>query len=282
MALQALGMVAAILLASPSYLDRLLRPTVCSDCYDFRGLDFFIWTAFLVPPALVLIAATWLMRPSRILAALLPLMVDLVVLGFAAYASLDTLGRPTSAVDSATVPVQVLQLILVIMPAVVTAVLALLLLNLAYRRPDWQVLLTLHALVVQVVAMVACVALSSPSLSDRLSSAYAGTYEGVGFVLWTLFLAPAAAVLVAAAWRLDRRRPWTALAPLVADIALLVALVLSGLAGNLGPPGIRLDQAPNPFGLVQVLLVVIPASISLVLVVALIRDTRRLERAHLG
>jgi hypothetical protein len=275
MTAQVLGLLAAILLASPSYFDRLLRPVTCSDCYDFRGLEFVILTLFLAPPAVVLMAATWLLHPRRILAAALPVIVDLVVLGFAAYVFLGALARPTSGVDSPAVSIQVLQVLLIAMPALVTCVLGLLLLNLAYRRSDRQVLLAIHALVFQVVAMIGCVALSSPSLSDRLSSGYAGTYEGVGFALWLLFLAPAGAVLVAAAWRMNRQRPWTTVAPAAADVALLAMLGFSALAGNLGPPGIRLDPTPSPFGLVQVLLVVLPALISLVLVLILFNDTRR-------
>lgn len=58
-------------------------------------------------------------------------------------------------------------------------------------------------------------------------------------------------------------------------------VALSGLAGNLGPPGIRLDPPPNPFGMVQVMLVAIPALITMVLVLALTRDTRRVVRARL-
>ena len=268
-------MVVAVLLASPSYFDRLVRPTICTDCYDFRGLDFILWALFLAGPALVLLAATWLLRPNRILAAVLPLIVDLVVLGFAAYALLGAFGKPTDAVDAPAFPVQVLQVLLVLIPAVITLVLALLVLNLAHRPSDRRVKLTRHVLVAQAVAMVGCVALSSPSLSDRLSSAYASRYEGVGFASWTLFLAPAGLVLVAAAWRLDRQRRWPALATFLVDMVLLVVLGLSWQAGILGPPGSQLDPSPYPFGWVQVLLVLIPALITLVLALALLNDNRR-------
>ena len=275
MAVQVLAMVVAVLLASPSYVDRLSRPTICTGCYDFRGLDFILWALFLAGPALVLLAATWLLRPNRILSAVLPLIVDLVLLGFAGYALLGAIGKPTDAVDAPAFAVQVLQVLLVLIPAVITLVLALLVLDLAHRPSDRRVKLARHVLIAQVVAMVGCVALSSPSLSDRLSSTNASRYEGVGFASWTLFLAPAGLVLVAAAWRLGRQRRWSALATFLVDILLLGVLGLSWKAGILGPPGSQLDPSPYPFGWVQVLLVVIPAVISLVLGLALLNDKRR-------
>lgn len=130
MAAQALAMIACIGLASPSYLDQLVRPDICSDCFDFRGSSFVLWTVFLTPPTVVLLVATWLLRRPRKWLALLPLLVDLGLLGTAAYAGLvAAFGPPTSQVDAPPFLVGVLQVLLVVIPAVVSLVLALILLS---------------------------------------------------------------------------------------------------------------------------------------------------------
>ena len=275
--IQVLGMVVGILLASPSFFDRLLRQTTTG--LDFRGLDFALWAVFFGPLAVLLGAATWGLRPSRIWAAVLPLIVDLIVLALLAYAFLAAIAQPSTNPDAPPLPVEILQVLLVLIPAVVTLILVVVLLNMAYGSANRQVQLTRDVLVAQAVAMVACVALSSPSLSDRLSNMRQGNFAGLGFegfafALWTLFLAPAGLVLLAAAWQLNRQQQWTRLAPLVVDTVLLGVLGLAGLSGNWGPPGSRLDPSPYPLGMVQVLLVVIPAVVSGGLVLALMNDTR--------
>jgi hypothetical protein len=123
-------MVVCIGLASPSYFDSLVRPDICSDCFDFRGLAFALWIIFLVPPALVLVVAAWLLRRPRRWPALLPVLVDLGVLGTVAYAGFVVVfGPQTTQVDAPPFLVGVLQVLLVVIPAVVSLILAIILLS---------------------------------------------------------------------------------------------------------------------------------------------------------
>ena len=87
MLVQSLALLVVIGLTIPSYLDFLFRPLGCQSCWDFRGYwDFrgfwFILAAlFLGPPALLLLATYWLWRRPRRWPAVLPLLVDVAIIG---------------------------------------------------------------------------------------------------------------------------------------------------------------------------------------------------------
>lgn len=109
--------------------------------------------------------------------------------------------------------------------------------------------------------MVACIALASPSLSDRLFTGYNSGSQGLAFTLWSVVLAPAGLVILAAAWRLNRRGPWPVLLPVLVNILLLAVLGFTGFVGFVG----RLDPVQSGLGTAQILLVAVPAVASLVM-----------------
>lgn len=81
---QALALLVVVGLTIPSYLDYLFRPLACGPdqwCMDFRGLPFVLAALFLGPPALLLFATYWLWRRPRRWPAVLPLLVDVAVIG---------------------------------------------------------------------------------------------------------------------------------------------------------------------------------------------------------
>src|SRR5260370_18463831 len=203
---QVAAMVVAIMLASPDFIDRLLRPTICTGCWDFRGLAFVLWIVFFTAAALALMVVAWALRHGRIWPSWLALAVDLVVLGLTAYSLVLAVTGHWGTYDYAPpVPVQILQAFLVLVSDLLSLLLLVRLLNAVYGSPDRLLQLTRNVLVAQVLGMVACIALASPSLSDRLFNGYNGGDEGLAFALWTALLAPAGLVILAAAWRLCRR-----------------------------------------------------------------------------
>jgi hypothetical protein len=255
------AIVIAIVLASPDFIDRLVRPTICAHCWDFRGLAFVLWVVFFTPPALALLAVAWALRPGRTWPAWLALAVDLVVLGLIAYSFLLVVTGNGGTSDYSLPLVQLLQALLVLVSDLVSLVLVVLLVNAVYGSSDALLQLTRNVLVAQVLGMVACIALPSPSLSDRLTNAYSGGSAGLAFALWTALLAPAGVVILAAAWRLNRWGTWPLLLPVLVNIVLLAFLGLTGFVGFVA----RVDPVPKGLGTVQILMVVVPAVASLVM-----------------
>jgi hypothetical protein len=256
------AIVIAIVLASPDFIDRLLRPTICTRCLDFRGLDFIILAVFLTPIALALLAAAWALRADRTWPSWLALAVDLVVLGLIAYSLLVAVAGHWATYDAAPpLPVQILQALLVLTSDLVSLVFLGRLVNAAYGSSDRLLQLTRNVLVTQVLGMVAGIALASPSLSDRLFNAYGGRSEGLAFALWSVLLAPAGVAFLAAAWRLNRRETWTVVLPVLVNVALLAILSFTGFVGFVG----RLDPGQSGVGVAQLLVVVVPAVASLVM-----------------
>ena len=272
-ALQVVAIVFAVALESPSFIDRILQPTTCTGCLDFRGLDFVLWAVFFAPVALALMAAAWALRPSRIWPSWLALVVDLAVLGLFAYALLLGLtGHLGSNPSSPGVAVQVLQTLLVLASDLVSLVLVILLLNAAYGSSDDLLQLTRNVLIAQVIGMIACIALASPSLSDRLSSGYASATEGVAFVLWSVLLVPAGLVILMAAWRLHSQRTWPVLLPVLINLLVLGLLGLTGHAGFVN----KIDPVQSGLLLTQIVVVVIPAVATIVMLAVFSR--RRTKR----
>ena len=262
LAVQVAAIVVAIMLASPDFIDRLLRPTTCAACLDFRGLAFVLWAVFLTPGALVLLAVAWALRLGRIWPSWVALAVDLVVLGLIAYGLLMAVtGRWGTYDYGPPVAIEMLQALLVLLSDLVSLLLVVLLLNAAYGSSDRLLQLTRNVLVAQILGMVACIALASPGLSDRLFNGYHSGSEGVASAIWTVVLAPVGLVILAAAWRLNRRETWPVLLPVLVNILLLAVLGFAGFVGFVG----RLDPLHSGLGAAQILVVVVPAVASLVM-----------------
>jgi hypothetical protein len=277
LAVQGGAIVIAIVLASPDYIDRLVRPTICAHCWDFRGLAFILWAVFFTPIAVALLAVALALRPRRTWPSWLALVVDLVILGFSAYGVLLAVTGHWGTYDSAPpVLVQTLQTLLVVVPDLASLLLVVLLLNASYGSSDRLLQLTRNVLLTQALGMVFCIALASPSLSDRLFNGYDygseglpfgrlfnGNYgsDGFAFALWTVVLAPAGLVILAAARRLNRRGTWPVLSPVLVNILLLALLGLTGFVGYVG----RIDPVGSGVGTAQTLVVVVPAVASLVM-----------------
>jgi hypothetical protein len=258
---QAAATVIAILFAAPDFIDRLVRPTICTGCWDFRGLAFIVWVVFFAPVVLLLLAAAWALRPDRIWPSWLALVVDLAVLGLISYSVLLVVTGNGGTSDYAPPWVQILQALLVLVSDLVSLLFLILLVNTSYGSSDRLLRLTRNVLVAQVLGMVACIALPSPGLSDRLTNAYSSGSAGLAFALWTALLAPAGVVILVAAWRLNRSRTWPLLLPALVNIVLLAFLGLTGFVGFVG----RVDPLPKGLGTVQIIVVVVPAVASLVM-----------------
>lgn len=87
----------------------------------------------------------------------------------------------------------------------------------------------------------------------------------MSFVAWTEFLAPAGVVLALSAWRINlRQRVWLLVAGAV-DVLLLCALALFAVLGYSGPPQAQADALPPVFSAAQLVLVALPAAVTLVL-----------------
>jgi hypothetical protein len=262
MAIQVAGIAAAILLALPGFIDWLVRPLVCTGwCLDLRGLDFIVWAVFFTPPAAVLLGAIALLSEGRIWPAWLALGVDLAVLGTVAYAMVA--GGGVRSYGETPIVFQVLQVLLVSIPASITLVLVLVLLNTPHGvKPDL-LRITRNVLVAQVLAMAACLALAWPSMSDRLSHpTYGSEFRGLAFQMWAALLLPAGIAIIGAAWRLQRQR----VAPIL--LLVIVNVLLIGVLGLTDFIGTVLIRDPQHSGVVQTqtLLVVVPAIASLVMV----------------
>jgi hypothetical protein len=266
-AVQVLAMAGATVIALPSFIDRFTRPLTCTGgCLDFRGIDFVFFALFLVPPAIALSAAAWLLIRRPRIGITLVLAVDIAILGLAAYSALANAVQPGVDPDAPPFPWPLIQNALVALPAL--ASLALVVASLGpSTAPDLPVRVIRAALVAQVLAMAGCVVLTTPHLSDRLSGSGAPDTEGVAFVTWTLFLLPAALALSLIAWRIAgaaRRRPWI-LAAVAVDVYVLAALAIFSTLRLGGPPGAQLDPLPAGFIDAQFLLVAVPAAATFVL-----------------
>ena len=181
----------AVMLTLPDYLDRFLRPTLCTHCLDLRGLAFVLSVISFAPVVLALIAVAWALRPSRIWPSWLALTVDLALLGLIAYDLLLIVTGNAGTSGYAPLLVQRLQVLLVFVAVLASLVLLVPLPNAAYGSPDRRLQLTRDVLIVQVLGMLACIALASPSLSNRLFNRHGGGSQGLAFALWTGVLAPA-------------------------------------------------------------------------------------------
>lgn len=112
-AVQIGAIVAAILLASPDFIDRFLRPSLCH-CWDFRGLAVVIWAMFFTPAVLTLAAVALSLRPGRVWPAWVAAALDLALLGLIAYGFSLAITRQWAPYDAApSVPVQAVQALLV-------------------------------------------------------------------------------------------------------------------------------------------------------------------------
>lgn len=258
---QVVAIVIAVMLTVPDYLDRLLRPTICIHCLDLRGLAFVLSVILFAPVVLALIAVAWALRPGRIWPSWLALIVDLALLGLIAYDLLLIVTGNAGTSAYAPLLVQRLQVLVVFVTDLASLALLVLLLNAAYGSPDRRLRLTRNVLIVQVLGMGACIALASPSLSNRLFNGYGGGSEGLAFALWTGALAPAGIIILAAAWGLNRKGTWPVLLPIVVNILLLALLGLTGFTGFVG----RVDPVQSGVGTAQILVVVVPTVASLVM-----------------
>jgi hypothetical protein len=123
---QALALLVVLGLTIPNYMDYLLHPLTCRPdqwCMDLRGLPFVLATSFLLPAALLLLATYWLWRRPRRWPAVLPLLVDVAVIS-TVIIDINAFIRTRSAE-----PNIVVQLLLGMLPAVVSLTLILALLR---------------------------------------------------------------------------------------------------------------------------------------------------------
>jgi len=128
---------------------------------------------------------------------------------------------------------------------------------------------------VQVTAMIACVLLTTPHLSNRLSNGSPLSQEGMSFVAWTVFLLPAVLLLLLSGWGMNGiRRIWLLLG---VDIWLLGAMVVFSMLRSPGPPGTQLDRLPYAFITAQGLLITLPAVLTLLFGLV---ELARLERSQ--
>jgi hypothetical protein len=136
LAVQVAAMVVAIMLASPDFIDRLLRPTTCPACFDLRGAAFVLLAVVFTPAALVLLAVAWALRLDRIGVSWLALAVDLVVLGLIAYGLMLSVPWHWATYEGAPpAPVQMLQVLLVLGSDLVSLLFVVLLVRAPTVRP---------------------------------------------------------------------------------------------------------------------------------------------------
>jgi hypothetical protein len=135
---QALALLVVVGLTIPSYLDYQLHPLNCPPdqwCLDFRGLTFGLTAMSLGPPALLLLTTYWLWRRPRRWPAALPLLIDAAVIGVEVFdphliaesMSFAINGRP--AEPGFTYSYVAVQVLLMLLPAVVSLTLVLALLS---------------------------------------------------------------------------------------------------------------------------------------------------------
>ncbi|HEV2036332.1 MAG TPA: hypothetical protein VGU71_19435 [Candidatus Dormibacteraeota bacterium] len=123
---QALAMLVVIGLTIPSFLDYLFHPIRCTGgelCLDLRGLSFVGSVAFLGLPALLLLATYWLWRRPRRSPAVLPLLIDVAAIAVVTV-DLIEFARTGSAEPNILV-----QLLVVLLPAIISLTLVLELLS---------------------------------------------------------------------------------------------------------------------------------------------------------
>ena len=127
---QALALLAVVGLTVPSYLEYLTHPISCTAgelCLDLRDLQFAAATAYLGPPALVLLTTFWLWRRPRRWPAELPILVDVAVVAmqvaYYPFVFIPNFHRPTI-----TDPLVALQVLLMLIPAAISLTLVLALL----------------------------------------------------------------------------------------------------------------------------------------------------------
>jgi hypothetical protein len=123
---QAAALLAVIGMTVPSYFEYLTRPPNCTPemlCIDLRGLPFEVSATFLGPPVLMLVAAFWLWRRPRRWPAVLPIVVDVAVITVVLVDIVDFVR--TGSQD----PNIVVQVLLGLVPALVSLILAALLLR---------------------------------------------------------------------------------------------------------------------------------------------------------
>lgn len=128
--MQALGLFVVVGLTIPGYLDHLFHPFSCNPdqwCLDFRGIPFVIATLLLGPPALTLLVTIWLWRRPRRWPAVLPLLVDVAVIGVVLVDLIEF------ARTGSQEPNIVAQVLLGLVPAIVSLILVVALL----RRSGW-------------------------------------------------------------------------------------------------------------------------------------------------
>jgi hypothetical protein len=125
-AVQALCLLIVIGLEVPGELDYLFRPLVCRPdqwCLDFRGLPLLVALMVLGPPVLLLLATVWLWRRPRMWPAVLPLLVDAAIIGGVI---VDLIGFARTRTAEPNIAIQML---LGLLPAVLSLTLVLLLLR---------------------------------------------------------------------------------------------------------------------------------------------------------
>jgi hypothetical protein len=88
---QVFAIVAAILISAPNFIDKLTQPVACHACLDFRGVDFVFYGVFFMPVALVLALAAWQLPWRPRLATALVVVIDMAILGLAAYTVITSL-----------------------------------------------------------------------------------------------------------------------------------------------------------------------------------------------
>jgi hypothetical protein len=127
---QAVALLAVVGLTVPSYLEYLTHPISCTAgelCLDFRDLPFVAATAYLGPPAFVLLTTFWLWRRPRRWPAALPILVDVAVfvmqVAYYPFVFIPDFNRPTI-----TNPLVALQVLLMLIPAAISLTLVLALL----------------------------------------------------------------------------------------------------------------------------------------------------------
>lgn len=173
LSVQAAGMLAAILLSAPSFIDRLVRPTICTDCLDFRGLSFVLFALVFLPASAILLAAAWLLPRKPTASVLTALAIDLGTVVLIGYTVLANAAQPGTNVDAPPFPLDIVQNALIAIPTLIGFGLGMVTLSRMRRSVGAPLQLLSSSLVVQLLAMLACIGLTTSRLSDRLSSGYA-------------------------------------------------------------------------------------------------------------
>src|ERR1700730_19265596 len=133
------------MLGAPCLIDRLTGPSICTFCYDLRGVDFILLLIVFGPVMLALTVAASLLRPGRMWPSWLALAVNLVGVGSILLTVLPlitgwgaTCSDMCDAFGPSHVPllVQHIQGVLLAVPPLASLVLGVLLLVLPLVRPS--------------------------------------------------------------------------------------------------------------------------------------------------